>query len=164
MNSIRIAVSNSLQHLRKCLLPALIVQLLIWLVQQLEHQPLGLILIAQRYLFPEFHQAREVLDRILVHFFVVMHVDDGGQNSSTMLAQLPSQCVGRSPDQSRTEQSCWHVLTSGWESEPNRTPPPLSIEVVGLERNTPSSLARRVQGISKIDGSTEQAIIPAFPG
>src|SRR5262249_44538894 len=40
---------------------------------------LGCFLIAQRDLFPEFHQAQEILDRSLVHLFVVMYVDDGGQ-------------------------------------------------------------------------------------
>src|SRR5262249_2414088 len=74
-----IAVSNGVEQLGKCVLPALVVELVVRLVQQLEHQALGLLLIAPRDLFPEFHQARDILDRILVHLFVVMHVDDGSQ-------------------------------------------------------------------------------------
>jgi hypothetical protein len=40
----------------KCLLPALVVELAVRLVQQLEHQAVGLILIAQRNLLPEFQK------------------------------------------------------------------------------------------------------------
>src|SRR5215472_8082063 len=50
-----VAVTNGLEQRGKCLLPALIVELVVRLVQQLEHKALGLIPIAQRDLFPEFH-------------------------------------------------------------------------------------------------------------
>jgi hypothetical protein len=51
-----VAASNGLDPLGKCLLPALVVELAVRLVQQLEHQAPGLLLIAQRDLFPEFHR------------------------------------------------------------------------------------------------------------
>src|SRR5262249_52858606 len=74
-----VAVTNGLEQRGKYLLPARIVELVVRLVQQLEHKALGLVPIAQRDLFPEFHQAGKISDRILVHLLVVMDVNYGGQ-------------------------------------------------------------------------------------
>src|SRR5215813_7424746 len=154
-----VAVTNGLEQRGKYLLPALIVELVVRLVQQLEHKALGLIPIAQRDLFPEFHQTGKISDRILVHLFVVMHVDDGGQ--------IPRQRLPNGPIDA-LEEARFDVVGSGSagmrrpaDRNAHGTEPRLlyQAKIVGLERDTPGSLMWSVQGIPEIDASAEQAII-----
>src|SRR5262245_10373552 len=158
--SVWVAVTNGLGQRVKSLLPALIIELVVRLVQELEHKTLGLIAIAQRDLFPEFHQTGKILDRILVHLYVVMDVDDGGQ--------IPRQRLPNGPIDA-LEEPRFDVVGSGgagmrrpaggnaYRIEPRL---PYQAKIVGLERDTPGSLMWCVQGIPEINASAEQAIIP----
>src|SRR5262245_3235748 len=150
-----VAVTNGLEQRGKYLLPALTVELVVRLVQQLEHKTLGLIPIAQRDLFPEFRQTGKISDRILVHLFVVMHVDDGGQ--------IPRQRLPNGPIDA-LEEPRFDVVWSGGagmrrpaDGNAHRIEPrlPYQAKIVGLERDTPGSLMGSVQGIPEIDASAE---------
>src|SRR5262249_43065 len=155
-----VAVTNGLEQCGKYLLPARIVELVVRLVQQLEHKTLGLIAIAQRDLFPQFHQTGKILDRILVHLLVVMDVDDGGQIPRQRLTNGPIDAL---------EEVRFDLVGSGGagmrrpaDGNAHRIEPRLlyKTKIVGLERDTPGSLMGSVQGIPEIDASAEQAIIP----
>src|SRR5262249_11637044 len=154
-----VAVTNGLEQRGNYLLPALIVELVVRLVQELEHKTLGLIAIAQRDLFPEFHQTGQILDRILVHLLVVMDVDNGGQ--------IPRQRLPNGPIDA-LEETRFDIVWSGRagmrrpaDRNAHRFEHRLlyQAKIVGLERDTPGSLMWSVQGIPEIDASAEQAII-----
>src|SRR5262249_29534900 len=73
-------------------LPALVVELVVRLVQQLEHRALGPLLIAPRDLFPELHQAREILDRMEAGFNSVrIRLSCGPSKAFTRLMPRPSR-------------------------------------------------------------------------
>src|SRR5262249_51922048 len=120
---------------------------------------LGCFLIAQRDLFPEFHQAQEILDRSLVHLFVVMYVDDGGQ--------IPRQRLPNGPIDALEEMHFDVVWSRGAgmrrpaDGNAHRIEPGLlyQAKIVGLQRDTPGSLLWSVQGAIEINASAEQAII-----